>query len=215
MAVRTILNDEIWDKFRSAMKVAGMRISASTKRIMEGIFWYLRTGSPWRDLPLEFGNWKTAYSRFNRWSKNGKLYKVFKELQDDPDFEWVSIDSTSIKVHQHASGGAEDTSSIGKSRGGRNIKVHASVDALGNVVDVFLGAGNRHDIVAAPKLIKGCSKADIILADKAYDSDAIRKLISLQHSEAVIPIKKTEKRKSILTSTSTACVIKLRTFSKD
>ena len=124
MAVRTILNDEIWEKFSSAMKVAGMRISASTKRIMEGVFWYLRTGSPWRDLPLEFGNWKTAYSRFNRWSKNGKLYKVFKELQDDPDFEWVSIDSTSIKVHQHASGGGEDTSSIGKSRGGRNTKSH-------------------------------------------------------------------------------------------
>jgi len=66
--VRMILTDSQWNKLKKALKFAKCRISKSTSLTLEGIFWYLRTDSPWRDLPAEFGKWQTIYSCFNEWS---------------------------------------------------------------------------------------------------------------------------------------------------
>ncbi|MBE0343600.1 transposase [Paenibacillus sp. 28ISP30-2] len=68
-------------------------------------------------------------------------------MTSDADLQDVSLDSTSCKVHQHASGAenAETNQEIGLSRGGQNTKIHAVVDALGNPVRLFLTSGNIHD----------------------------------------------------------------------
>jgi hypothetical protein len=60
---------------------------------------------PWRDLPSEFGPWKTVFNRFDRWAKSGKWERLFLALQTDRDDEWHSLDSTINRAHQHASGG--------------------------------------------------------------------------------------------------------------
>ncbi len=213
--VRTMLDDRLWEKFRSALKFARCRISRSTRPTVEGILWYLRTGSPWRDLPRQFGKWDNVYSRFNSWSHSGKLLKIFKELRADPDFEWISIDSTSIKVHQHGCGGGNDASCIGMSRGGRNTKLHVAVDALGNPIHLEIGPGNEHDSKRAANLIDGSFPAESILADKAYDSDAIRKQVMNCSATAVIPLKKTAKSGMSSTRSSTAPDIRLRTLSRN
>ena len=64
----------------------------------------MRTGAPWRDLPPEYGKWNTVYRRFNRWKKSGVWEKILEKLIDDPDYEWLMIDASHIKVHPDAAG---------------------------------------------------------------------------------------------------------------
>ena len=71
---------------------------------VEGVLWIVRTGSPWRDLPEAFGEWNSVFRRFSRWSAKGVWLRMFEALADDPDFEYLIIDSTIVRAHQHASG---------------------------------------------------------------------------------------------------------------
>jgi hypothetical protein len=77
--------------------------------------------SPWRDLPDVFGDWNSVFRRFSRWSHKGVWWRIFAAMSDDPDFEYLIVDSTIIRAHQHASGakkrGSEDQA-LGRSRGG-------------------------------------------------------------------------------------------------
>lgn len=84
---------------------------------------------------------------------------------------------------------------IGKSKGGNSTKVHVSVDALGNPRRIILTAGQAHDVVTAPDLIKG-EDTEAVIADKAYDSDKFLALIAQMGAAAVIPPKanRTEQR---------------------
>ena len=74
------------------------------RNFIEAVLWWRRTGAPWRDLPGEFGPWKTVFNRFDRWAKNGKWDRMFQVLQTDVDDEWHSLDSTINRAHQHAAG---------------------------------------------------------------------------------------------------------------
>jgi transposase len=71
---------------------------------LEAVLWIARTGSPWRDLLPIFGNWISVYSRFARWCEKGIWEKIFAELSLGGDFEYVMIDSTIVRAHQHAAG---------------------------------------------------------------------------------------------------------------
>jgi transposase len=52
----------------------------SDRRVLNGIFYILRTGLPWRDLPKRYGSYTTVYNRYNRWSKAGVWLKVYGTL---------------------------------------------------------------------------------------------------------------------------------------
>jgi putative transposase len=71
---------------------------------VEAVLWIVRTGSPWRDLPSIFGNWNSVFVRFNRWSKAGVWQRILDAVSDDPDFEYLILDSTIVRAHQHAAG---------------------------------------------------------------------------------------------------------------
>ena len=60
--------------------------------------------APWRDLPDEFGKWYTVYTRFWRWAQKDVWERIFKHLSEDSDFEYVLIDATLVRVHQHGTG---------------------------------------------------------------------------------------------------------------
>ena len=77
--------------------------SADNRLFVHAVLWIARSGAPWRDLPERFGEWNSVYQRFNRWAKKGVWESVFGELQE-PDLEWVMVDSTVIRAHQHAAG---------------------------------------------------------------------------------------------------------------
>lgn len=77
---------------------------ANKRMFVEAVLWIARTGCPWRDLPAAFGKWNSVFVRFNRWSEGGVWQRLFAALADDPDFEYLIVDSTIMRVHQHAAG---------------------------------------------------------------------------------------------------------------
>ena len=104
---RRVLSDEQWSR------ICGLIIGrpdqcGSTGRdnrmFLEGVLWIVRTGAPWRDLPEVFGEWNSVFRRFSRWSQKGVWQRVFEAMSDDPDFEYLIIDSTIVRAHQHAGG---------------------------------------------------------------------------------------------------------------
>jgi transposase len=74
------------------------------RRVLNGIFWVLRTGAPWRDLPERYGPYTTAYNRFNRWRKAGIWDRLMDAIVKAHDGKVQMIDSSIVRVHQHASG---------------------------------------------------------------------------------------------------------------
>ena len=108
MAVRTQLTDSQWQKLEGIIDLEGRRGGRPGKEdrlFVEGVLWWRRTGVPWRDLPADFGPWKTVFNRFDRWSKKGRWARLFEALRVGADNEWHRIDSTTNRAHQHASGG--------------------------------------------------------------------------------------------------------------
>lgn len=75
------------------------------RRVLNGIFWTLRTGSPWRDLPERYGAYTTIYNRYNRWAKAGVWLRIFAVLAERSPAWLHLIDSSIIRAHQHAAGG--------------------------------------------------------------------------------------------------------------
>lgn len=76
---------------------------------MEGIFWILRTGAPWRDLPEEFGAWQTVWRLFDEWNGNGTLDKILQTLQGEIliNTDLWCIDGSVIRAARCASGGGK------------------------------------------------------------------------------------------------------------
>ena len=74
------------------------------RRVLNGIFWVLRTGAPWRDLPERYGPYTSAYNRFNRWRKAGIWDRLMDAVVKAYDGNVQMIDSSIVRVHQHASG---------------------------------------------------------------------------------------------------------------
>ena len=74
------------------------------RAFVKAVLWIARTGVGWRDLPERFGNWNSVFHRFNRWAKAGVWARVMEALGADADLEWLLIDSTIVRAHQHAAG---------------------------------------------------------------------------------------------------------------
>ena len=75
------------------------------RKVVNAIFYVLRTGSPWRDLPQRYGPYTTVYNRFNRWSRKGVWLAMFEALAARSPQSLHLIDSSIVRAHQHAAGG--------------------------------------------------------------------------------------------------------------
>jgi len=85
---------------------------------INAVFWILRTGAPWRDLPSDYGGWKNTHRRFCRWRDKGVWEGILEALIDEPDYEWLIIDASHIKVHPHAAGARGGNQDMGRTKGG-------------------------------------------------------------------------------------------------
>jgi transposase len=104
---RWVLDDERYERLKPYLAGLWGQVGASakdTRLFLEAVFHVLRTGCPWRDLPECYGKWSTAYKRFNRWAVKGLWEAIFEVLCADADFEWLMLDSTVVRAHQHAAG---------------------------------------------------------------------------------------------------------------
>jgi transposase len=165
------------------------------RRVLNGIFWVLRSGAPWRDLPERYRPRTTCYNRFVRWRKAGVWDRLMDAITATYDGDIQMIDSTSIRAHQQAAtakrGGRDHC--LGRSRGGLTTKIHAVVDRQGLPIRLALSAGQAHDAPAALTLLDQLDPRTIVLADKAYDGNAIRGLIEGQGAVPNIPAKSNRK----------------------
>lgn len=104
---RFVVSDVLWQRLEPHLpgKVSDAGATARDNRLfLEAVFWRVRTGSPWRDLPPAFGNWNTQFRRFRRWAKSGIFESLFKAMSETSDLEYVLIDGTIVQVHQKATG---------------------------------------------------------------------------------------------------------------
>ena len=104
---RLVIADEVWDKVSPHLpgKATDCGVTVADNRLfLEAVLWRVRTGSPWRDLPVALGNWNSVFQRFRRWAKKGVFDRLFDVLSEEPDFEYALIDGTIVSVHQKASG---------------------------------------------------------------------------------------------------------------
>jgi transposase len=101
---RTVLRDDQWERIEPLLpgKASDCGVTGKDNRqFIEAVLWICRTGAPWRDLPEELGNWHTVYTRYNRWSKKGDWQAICDVLCEDPDLEYLMVDGSIIRVHQH------------------------------------------------------------------------------------------------------------------
>src|SRR2546430_7792749 len=153
-----------------------------------GILGVLRPGAPWRDLPQEFGPYTTCYNRFVRRRRAGVWSRIMDALAAAHDAAVQMIDTTIVRVHQHAACIARNKrQSMGRSRGGLTSKIHAVVDTNGLPVRLALTAGEAHDNRLAGKLLSRLKSGAMLLADRGYDADWIRALVRQHGAWANIP----------------------------
>lgn len=115
------ISDRVWELM--APHLPGQEgqwggIAEDNRRFINGVFWILRTGAPWRDLPPDYGGWSNTHRRFIRWRDKGVWEKLFAALIDEPDMEWLMIDATHIKVHPHAAGAVGGNQDMSRTKGG-------------------------------------------------------------------------------------------------
>ncbi|AVB18357.1 MULTISPECIES: IS5 family transposase [Pseudomonas syringae group] len=188
---RLMLSDDHCPKLREILLHESIYNKRDLRTTVEGMLYRMRVGCPWRDLPKAFGNWSKVYKRFNAWSASGKWVKVLEVLMTDPDMEWVFIDGSYAKAHQHSAGAAStQDQAIGKSRAGNTSKIHLAVDACGLPIAFDVTAGQTNDCSQAASLIAKVPDAEVIIADKGYDTEAIRAQVEQQGSKVVIPRKR-------------------------
>jgi len=165
---------------------------ADDRKVLNRIYWRLRTGSPWADIPERYGPSTTCYKRFVRWRKIGVWDSVFAAVSEAYDRDLQMVASSSIRVHQHAAnvkGGPQEAAGaasgdlpaarcIGRSRGGPTTKIHAVVDASGNPITLKLTEGQAHDGRSAADRLDSVGAGQTSLVDRAYDSDALRQTLA-------------------------------------
>ena len=111
MSSRRMLNDEQWKMIKDLLpgKKSDRGVTAKDNRsFVEAVLWINRTGSPWRDLPKEFGFWHRVYVRYDRWARNGVWDRIFQSVAGDADLEHLMVDGSITRVHQHGAAQKKD-----------------------------------------------------------------------------------------------------------
>lgn len=108
---RKLISDAMWEKLEPAVlaakhSAAGAPPDLTDREFLEALLFLNRTGSPWRDLPAEFGYWHAVYMRFRRWEERGVWQRLWKNLQAEPfaAARELFVDSTTVRAHPHAAG---------------------------------------------------------------------------------------------------------------
>ena len=165
--------------------------------VLSAIFWVIATGSAWRQIPEFYGKWTTIYSRFRRWSKLGIFEKIFRIFVKRVNKKcYAMIDSTYVKAHRTAASLAcsDAIRNIGRSHGGLTTKIHLLCNEYGLPIDFLITGGEVHDVKPAPELIKR-NKMIGLIADKAYGSSRLRKILAILRRKVCIPAKSNAKNK--------------------
>ncbi|WP_406324192.1 IS5 family transposase [Streptomyces sp. NBC_01637] len=163
------LTDEQWAALKPLLPKgvkAGRPPVWPRRQLIDGIRFRVRTGVPWRDIPIEYGPWSRIYDLFRRWQRNGTWQRILTRLQSLADAKgaitWdLSVDSTVCRAHQHAAGARKQGDlqkeppggifteprdhGLGRSRGGFTTKLHLAVEQGQKPMSIVVTAGQRGD----------------------------------------------------------------------
>jgi len=187
--VRYELSDFEWAAIKPLLPNKSRGVPrVNDRRVLNGIFWVLCSGAPWRDLPGCYGPRTTCYNRFVRLRRAGVWDRIMDSLAVAHDAAVQMIDTSIVRVHQHAASIARNRSqSMGRSRGGLTSKIHAVVDTNGLPVRLGLTAGEAHDNRLALSLLSRLRSGSMLLADRGYDADWIRAFAAERGAWANVP----------------------------
>ena len=104
---RYALRDDQWERLKDLLpgRKETVGVTAKDNRLfIEAVLYRYRSGSPWRDLPARFGDFRVVHTRFSRWAKTGVWERVFQHLAVEADHEYAMIDATIVRAHQHSAG---------------------------------------------------------------------------------------------------------------
>jgi transposase len=162
--------------------------------MLTAIFYVLRTGIPWRDLPEQFGPWSSVYARFRRWCAAGLFARMLALVAARATGQLRYIDCSHIKLHQDGANprGGQAAQAIGRTKGGSNTKLAAIVEGRGRAVALGLAEGQRHDLHAIDPLLP-CLRGRRAVGDKGFDADTFRDRLRRQRTRACIPPKRSRR----------------------
>ena len=159
------------ERWKASNKSKSGRRFASLDDTLSGIWWVLRTGAPWNQMPKRFGKWNSVYRQHNRWSHEGFWLEALDMIAADAEGrDLLAIDATHVKAHQDACRhpSPAESQGLGKTKGGRNSKVSAVVGATGKLLRMALSPGNEHEVKAAPELLGPNLGGAVVNADRGY-----------------------------------------------
>ena len=193
------LSDEQWARIEPHLPtdVRG-KPRVDDRRVISDILHVLKIGCRWIDLPPEYGPPTTIYNRFVRWAERGVWKNLLTALAVRGRSDHAQmLDSTHVKARRSASGGqgGEQNQAVGRSRGGRNTKIHAIGDAKGRLLTFVLTGGEAHDCPVGSELIEETKPAKLMLADEAYDRADLPRQLKDQGTKAVMPNRSNRKKR--------------------
>lgn len=119
------LRDDEWDRLKALMPggTKGRRGPRTDNRLfVDALLFMARFGGRWRDLPAEYGHYQSVKRRYDRWIEMGVLDDILATVAQEADLEWLMIDPTIVRAHQHAVGARQD-------KGGRMPRAWAGLAA--------------------------------------------------------------------------------------
>lgn len=190
--MRYALSETEWNIIRPVLPNKSRGIPrVDDRRVLNGIFWVLRSGAPWRDLPDRYGPYTPCYNRFVRRRQAGVWDRIMEGLSTAHDATVQMIDTSVVRVHQHGACIAKNSDQhMGRSRGGLTSKIHALVDADALPIRLGLTGGQAYDNRLCPTLLVSLPRDARLLADRGYDADWIRAFVAERGASANIPPKR-------------------------
>ena len=117
------ISDKVWfllEPHLPGRKGVWGGVAEDNRQFINAVFWIMRTGAPWRDLPPDYGDWSNTHRRFIRWRDKGIWEQLLEILIDTPDYEWLMIDASHCKVHPHASGARGGNQDMSRTKGAQH-----------------------------------------------------------------------------------------------
>lgn len=180
------------------------------------MLWRIKLGTPWRDIPEQYGAWRTCHDRLVRWERDGTWLRILQTLQaladqkDQIDWHGAAVDSTHIRAHRSATGARKHSAKtdarpsidgewLGHSRGGRTSKIHLCVDGQARLLSVVLSAGQASDgtyyllpmldAIRVPRIGTGRPRkhVPVLRVDRAYGAPKYRRLLRKRGTACVCP----------------------------
>ncbi|MGO9844074.1 MAG: IS5 family transposase, partial [Candidatus Acidiferrales bacterium] len=159
-----------------------------TRAVLNGVFWVLRTGAPWHDLPSRYPPYQTCHRRFQSWQRSGLLTRLLQKLAEDLR-DRGKLDLSESFIDASFSGAKKGAPAVGPTKRGKGSKIMAIADGHGLPFAVHVASASPHET----KLVEATLEQRFLretparmIGDRAYDSDPLDQHIRQRYGVQLI-----------------------------